>query len=448
MIRGRRLPLQSSRNSWAPWFFTASAGLQAVTDALLHPVIFFPSLVFLIGGTRMQMASFLVASVVAWSAAPLVLTLIRGFTQSLRAVTWIALLVRLLAIGTIGWVGLNVTELTADRLLALLVSAWIVYQAAGALTSQSAAPAQMNLLARGGRLRHLRWRHLVGALVTFGTGWIVYRLFEGNTSLATDLRGVLVLATLGTIGASWFVALMLFGRTSISPGVDGSVLWHGMTSALRNAAVRRLMLYRLLLASVAAFDPFLIVFGFTNIGVDIYLIGVAFAAWATGQVVGSWMWPWVVNRVGARMVFQLAALCRLALLVWVVAIPSFVTTTAFTDRFTESRDPWLGFGIGFVLLGLATAAGSAANAPYLMRVANPTDLPATGLVTNLGAVIGGFLPLAVAWSLDRYDDERVFWVGIGLGVVALLGSGLLMNAGTRVRSHGGAWRRASQTRTV
>lgn len=448
MIRGRRPTLQSSRNSWAPWFFTASAGLQTVTDALLHPVIFFPALVYLIGGTSTQMATFLVASVVAWSAAPLVLTLIRGFTQSLRAVTWIALLVRLLAIGTIGWVGLNVTDLTADRMLALLVSAWIVYQAAGALTSQSAAPAELNLLARGGRLRHLRWRHLVAALVTLGAAWLVFRLFEGSTTLATDLRGVLVLSALGTLGATWFMALMLFGRASISPGVDGSALWQGMRSALRNAAVRRLMLYRLLLASVAAFDPFLIVFGFTTIGVDIYLIGVAFAAWAVGQVIGSWLWPWVVNRVGARMVFQLAALCRLALLVWIVAIPSLVTTSAFTDRFTASRDPWLGFGLGFVLLGLATAAGSAANAPYLMRIATTSDLAATGLVTNLGAVAGGFLPLAVAWSLDRYDDERVFWVGIGLGVVALLGSGLLMNAGTRVRSHGGAWRQSSQTRTV
>lgn len=446
MIRGRRPPLQSSRNSWAPWFFTAGAGLQAVTDALLHPAIFFPALVFLIGGTRMQMATFLVASVVAWSAAPLVLAVIRGFAASLRPVTWLALLVRLVASGTIGWVGLNINDWSADRILALLTSAWIVYQAAGALTSQSSAPAALNLLSRGGRLRHLQWRHLVVAIVTLGAGWLTFRLFSGNTSLATDLRGLLVLAALGTAGASWFASLMLFGRTSVTPGLHGPSLREGIRSALGNAAIRRLMAYRLLLAAVAAFDPFLIVFGFTQIGLDIYLIGIAMAAWAVGQVAGSWLWPWVVGRLGSRIVFQFAALCRLALLVWVVALPSLVTTSAFTDRFSGPRDAWLAFGFGFVFLGLANAAGSAANTPYLMRITSTVNLPAAGLVTNLGAVVGGFLPLAVAWSLDRYDMERVFWVGIGLGVVALLASGLLMNAGSRVRHSGGSWRRASQTR--
>lgn len=418
-----------------------------MTDALLHPAIFFPALVYLIGGTWMQMATFLVASMVAWSAAPLLLTMVRGFTASLRPLTWTALLARLLAIGTIGWVGLNLSDWSADRILGLLLSAWIVYQAANALTSQSSAPAALNVLSRGGRLRYLRWRHLVVALVTLGAGWLTYRLFSGSTSLATDLRSVLVLAALGTVGASWFAALMLFGRTSLAPSLHGPSLLRGMRLALGNAAVRRWMAYRLLLAAVAAFDPFLIVFGLSQIGVDIYLIGVAMAAWAVGQVVGSWLWPWVVGKLGPRIVFQLAALCRLALLVWVVALPSLVATSAFTDRFSSPRDAWLAFGVGFVFLGLSAAAGSAASTPYLMRITSTANLAATGLVTNLGAVVGGFLPLAVAWSLDRYDDERVFWVGIGLGVVALLASGLLMTAGARIRNPGGAWRRTSQAPT-
>ncbi len=426
----------------------AGGGLQAVTDALLHPAIFLPAIVYLVGGTYTEMATFLVASVVAWSAMPLVITLVRGITPSLRPVTWLALVIRLLAVGTIGWVGLNINDLSANRIVELLISAWIVYQASSALTAQSGAPAALNLLARGGRLRYLRWRHLLVAVVTLGAGWLTFRLFSGDTSLATDLRGLLVLAALGTAGASWFAALMLFGRTSISPRLDGSSLMQGMRSTVGNAAIRRLMAYRMVLASVAAFDPFLIAFGFSRIGVDIYLIGVAMAAWAVGQVAGSWLWPAVVSRLGSRIVFQLAALCRLALLVWIVALPSIVVTEAFTDRFAEPRDAWLAFGLGFVLLGLATSAGSAAGSAYLMRISSTANLPAATLVTNLGAVIGGLLPLAVAWSLDRYDIERVFWVGIGLGVAALLASGLLMNAGSRIRNPRGAWRRSSQTRTA
>ena len=368
MFRGRRPPLQSSRNAWSPWLLSAAAALQTITDVLLQPAIFFPALVFLIGGSRTEMASFLVASTVAWAAAPLIITVISSFSSSLRPVTWVAMLARLLGIGAIGWAGLNLDEWSTERLVTYLISAWWVYQIASALTLQSAAPASLNLLASRGRLHHLRWRHVISALVALAAAGLVYRLFSGETSLATDLRGILVLATLAAVGASWFVALMLFSRTSVSPALDRGRIGRGMRDALGNSAVRRLLLYRLLLAAVAAFDPFLIVFGFTHIGLDLQLIGIALLAWVVGQVLGSWLWPRLIGRTGERLVFQLASFCRLLLLVWVVAMPSLIETNPFTSRFDGVRDGVVAFAIGFVFLGLAGAAGAAANAPYLMRV--------------------------------------------------------------------------------
>jgi MFS family permease len=144
----------------------------------------------------------------------------------------------------------------------------------------------------------------------------------------------------------------------------------------------------------------------------------------------------------------LAAFARLLLLVWVVAIPSFIETDIFTNRFDGARDGVVAFAIGFVFLGLAGAAGGAANSPYLMRVTSTAGLHGSTLVTNLGAVIGGLLPLVAAWSLNRYDDERVFWVAIGLGVVALLASGLLVDTGARVRGRSRAWRQQSRPRAA
>jgi hypothetical protein len=448
VFRGRRPALQSSRNSWSPWFLTANSGLQAVTDTLLHPALFFPALVFLTGGTWNQMAIFMVANVVAWSAVPLMLGFLRGLLSSLRPLTWIALLVRLLAAGIIGWVGLNIGDFSTDRMLTLLISAWWLYQIAGALVAQSAAPAALNLLASGGRLQQLQWGRIAAALASLAMGWLALRLFMGTTTLQVDLRGMLVLAALSTVSASWFVALMLFGRTSVSPMVTTQGLGRGMRSALGSSAVRRLVAFRFLLAAVAAVDPFLIVFGFTRLGVDIALIGVAIVAWALGQVVGTVMWPRVTRRVGERTVFQIAALLRLVLLVWVISIPVVVTTSAFTDRFNGTRDSWVAFGGGLVLLGLATSASATATLPYLMRIASTSALPGTSLLANLASAIGGLLPLAVAWGLERYDDQRVLWVGIGLGVVALLASGLLANAGARVKLQRGSWRTVTRTQSV
>jgi hypothetical protein len=422
--------------------------LQSIADVLLQPAIFFPALVFLIGGSTMEMASFLVAGVIAWAAAPVLITVIQSFSSSLRPVTWVAVLARLLGIGAVGWAGTNLDDWSAERLVPFLFSAWCVYQMASALATQSAAPASVNLLASRGRLQHLRWRHVTATLVALATAGLVYRLFAGDTSLATDLQGVLVLATLATVGASWFMVLMLFGRTSVSPALDRGRIGRGMRDALGNSAVRRLLFYRLLLAAVAAFDPFLIVFGFAHIGLDVHLIGMALLAWVVGQVLGSWLWPWVVGKTGERLVFQLASFCRLLLLVWVVSMPSLIETDAFTSRFDGARDgvvPSPSVLCSWVWRG---AAGAAANSPYLMRVTSTAGLHGSTLVMNLGAIIGGLLPLPAAWALNRYDDERVFWVAIGVGVMALLASGLLVDTGARVRGRSRAWRQQSRPRAA
>jgi MFS family permease len=234
----------------------------------------------------------------------------------------------------------------------------------------------------------------------------------------------------------------------VAPALDRGRIGRGMRDALGNGALRRLLGYRLVLAAVAAFDPFLVVFGLTHIGLDVHLIGMALLAWVVGQVLGSWFWPWLIARTGERLVFQLASFCRLLLLVWIVAMPSLVETNAFTSRFDGARDGVMAFTIGFVFLGLASAAGAAANASYLMRVTSTSGLHGSTLVTNLGAVIGGLFPLGAAWLLDRYDDERVFWVAIGLGVVSLLASGLLVDTGARVRGRSRAWRQQSRPRAA
>lgn len=444
MFRGRRSSPRPTSPRYLPLQLVTGGALQTIADTILQPVLLLAAAAFLLGGSNTQIAGFAVASVVAWSAMPLVLTLVRSLSSRMAAFSWIGLLIRISGAGAVAWAALHLDDWSPSRSLEMLLSAFIVYQVGRAMQAQSSASSGLGLLAQTQNLELLRWRNVAMAIASLLSAWLVLRVFSSDIATQNAWRGVLLMAVLATLAAAWFALLVLFGRPTRSSLVSPTRVAGSMRSALGNSAVRRLVGYKFLLAAVAAFDPFLIVLGFRNLDMGIRYIGWALIAWAAGQVIGSVLWPRWIARSGARIPFQLTAFFRLLLLVWVVTLPTLVESTVYTDRFDSPTAAMRGFAVSFVLLGLAGSAGTAGNLSYLVRATSASGLSGATMVTNLVGVVGGLLPLAVAWGLDRYDDDRVYWVAIGLAVVALLASGTLANAGTRVRRRNGSWRHESR----
>jgi MFS family permease len=194
----------------------------------------------------------------------------------------------------------------------------------------------------------------------------------------------------------------------------------------------------------AAVDPFLIVYGFQELALQVQYLGLALVAYAAGQFLGYLIWPRWIARHSPRVPFQIATLLRLLLLSLVIALPALSTSDLYTDRLDDPTVAMRGFAIAFALLGIAGSVGNAANQRYLMDIAPRGATQGPILAANLVAAVCAFGPFGVAWLLQRYELERILWGATGIAILALLASGLLIESRVRVRTTAGSWRSRRQ----
>jgi hypothetical protein len=294
--------------------------------------------------------------------------------------------------------------------------------------------------AQGGLYRQ-RWLAAVFAsLAAAGVGWSV---FNADIVFQRAVEFLLVLAALAVLAATWFLLQIPGGRAAI-PRAGVATLAGTVSSAFRSAGFRRFVSYKSLLALAAAVDPFLVVFGFRELGLEVSYLGLALVAYAGGHALGALIWPRWISRSSARVPFQIAALLRLVTLVWIVSLPSIATSTFYTDRFDDLTAAMRGFALAFALLGLAASVGNAANQRYLMQIAPGAASQGMILAANMVAAIFAFGPLVVARILEDVALDRVLWGAAGCAVVALLVSGLLVESHARIRTPFGSWRSPRQ----
>lgn len=438
---------QRRQTRLAPYNSVANALLQSMADTALNPVIVLAAIAFLLGGTNTQIAVFSVIAVAAWTLAPLLLMAIRPVIGRPYPLVFGAAAIRLGAIATIGWTGLQINDWSASRILSTLVGAYLVYQVASSITSQSSVGLLASAFRGSSGKVQLRWRSIVALAASLLVGWIAWSLLNSGQSLQDSIGNLLILATLTVAGATWFLLSIPAGRASTqSPRPRRQFV--ALRKALSTSAFRRFASFKLLLAMVAAIDPFLIVYGFLELNLDARYIGWALLAWAAGQVIGNALWPRWIARTGPRIPFQIAAALRLLLLLLVVSLPSLATSNLYLDRFDGPEPAIRFFASSFALLGLAASTGNSANQRYLMDISPRGEAGGTVFAANLVAAIGAFFPLVAAWSIDRRELDVAFWGAIGLAVLALIASGLLPNSRVRVRRSTGSWRNRPTTQTA
>jgi hypothetical protein len=442
LIRRSRSTLRR-QSRLAPYNSVANALLQSMADTALNPAIVLASIAFLLGGTNNQIAAFTVIAVATWTLAPLALVLVRSIIGRPYPVIFTAAAIRLGAIATIGWTGLQIDDWSTTSVISTLVGAYLVYQVASSITSQASVGLLASSLRGSPGKAPLRWRSLAALTAALIVGWITWSILDSGQPFQDSVRNLLVLSTLAIAGATWFLLSIPAGQAStVSPRPRRLV--SAIRKSLSTSAFRRYVSFKLLLASVAAMDPFLIVYGFFELNLELRYVGWALLAWASGQVIGNLLWPRWIARTGPRVPFQLATALRLLLLLLVVSLPSLATSDLYNDRFDGPEPAMRLFASSFVLLGLAASTGNAANQRYLMDISPRGETSGTVFSANLVAAIGAFLPLLAAWSIDRYELEWAFWGAIGLAVITLIASGLLPNTRVRIRTTTGSWRHRSR----
>ncbi len=422
---------------------TVAAGMQAIADGILQPVVLLSAITFLFGGSHYQIAAFATAALATWALAPFVLNLVRNTSARTYTLVAIAAGARLIAIGIIGLIAFRINDMSTDRFVGLLVGSYLLYQAASSIAVQGSANLIVGSSRRGSQRGTFRSRWLIAIVAAPIAGAVAWRVLQADGAFQDAVSRLLLLATLAVAAATWFL-LQIPGGRATTPRIAMRHTGAAVRDAFRVTGFRRYISYKVLLGLAAAVDPFLIVFGFQELGLGVAYLGMAVFTFAAGYAAGALLWPRWVHRWSPRIPFQIAALLRVCVLIWIVALPAFVTSGFYTDRFSNATVAMRGFAITFTFLGLAASVGAAGNQRYLAQLAPAGALPGSIQASNLVVAVFAFGPLGVAWLLGRYDLERILWGATGIAFVALLASGLLIESRVRLRTPAGAVRSTRQ----
>lgn len=444
--RSRFVPRHASRLS--PLYAVLHAALQTVAGIVLQPVIILAAVAFLLGGSNYQIAAFAVIALATWALAPLAMVILSSATGQSYPVVLGAGAIRFAAAMIIGIVGWRIDSLSPERIVSSLILAFLIYQAASAIAGQSTSNVILTGVPRNQQLAIFRRRGNVAAIVAVLGAIACWSVFRSDEAFQRSVGLLLMLAAFSLASATWFLLSIRSGDSrSLTP--QSRQMLASVRDAFRRSPFRRYAAFKILLALTASFDPFVIVFGFQELGLGTEYIGWAILAYAGGQLAGHLGWSrWIAGH-GPRVPFQVATFLRLLFLTWIVSLPTLASSNLYTDRFDDLGQAMGGFAAAFALLGLAMSVGQPANQRYLMDIAPRAVVQGPILATNLIAGVFAFGPFGVAWLMGRYDLERLLWGGIGIAIIALLASGLLLESRVRIRTSPGSWRSRQRTaRTI
>lgn len=216
---------------------------------------------------------------------------------------------------------------------------------------------------------------------------------------------------------------------------------------LQNSRYRRFLLFRMLLSSTAAIDPFLFLYAITRLGAPITKIGDYVILAVLGWVVSAPIWFWVERRSGARTLLQSAAVVRLIAPAIALATPPLAAIGLVRDRLPDATALTTIYGAAFFVVGAALAAQSRGNYDYLAALAPQQVLPAFTGMTNAMLALVAFAPVLGGILIERFGYEALFGVAAAVGLVTVFAGGWLAETPSRARERENAGH-AATTRAI
>jgi hypothetical protein len=216
---------------------------------------------------------------------------------------------------------------------------------------------------------------------------------------------------------------------------------------LQDSRYRRFLLFRVLLSSTAAIDPFLFLYAITRLGAPITKIGDYVILAVLGWVLSAPVWFWVERRSGARTLLQSAAVVRLIAPAIALATPPLAAIGLIRDRLPDETALTTVYGAAFFVVGAALAAQSRGNYDYLAALAPHPVLPAFTGMTNAILALVAFAPVLGGILIERFGYEALFGVAAAVGLATVFVGGWLVETPSRARERDNAGH-AATTRAI
>jgi hypothetical protein len=186
---------------------------------------------------------------------------------------------------------------------------------------------------------------------------------------------------------------------------------------------RRFLIFRVLLSSTAAIDPFLFLYAVTRLGAPMTAIGGYVVAGVLGWVASAPVWLWMERRSGPHAVLQAATVVRLIAPAVAMALPPLAATELMRERFaTSSPLIWM-YGLGFFAIGAALAAQARGTNDYLSALAPRPVIAAYAGLTNAVLAVVAFAPVVGGMLIERSGYEALFVAVLAIGLAAVFAAG-------------------------
>jgi hypothetical protein len=202
---------------------------------------------------------------------------------------------------------------------------------------------------------------------------------------------------------------------------------------LRDSRYRRFLLFRVLLSSTAAIDPFLFLYAITRLGAPVTKIGDYVVLGVLGWVLSAPVWFWIERRSGPRTLLQSAAVVRLIAPAIALATPPLAAIGMIQERLGDETALTTAYGAAFFVVGAALAGQSRGNYDYLAALAPPQTLPAYTGLTNAILALVAFSPVLGGILIERLGYEALFGIAAAIGLVTVFAGGWLAETPSRAR---------------
>ena len=416
-----------------------NGGLQGLADALLQPILLPVAMVWLLGGSATDVAMLAVAAALPWAAGAVILPLVLTDREVVGAVTFGSGVARAGAAALLAFLGWRSIDLAPDTLATLLVLAFLVYQTASAVNTQAAHV--LAALAQPDHQAALRGFHdrkpVVSAMAVLG-GFVAWRALapEGIPAVRT-MGWLLLLAGIAAVAAVWFQltvpGLWSGRRASARPRADLAA-----RGILRQRAIRRFLLFRLVLGLSMLADPFLIVYGISEMDLAVRYVGGSMLAYALLLGVGQGLWASIATTRSSRRPLQVAAWLRLAAIPLALVLPGIAGSATYQDLFDSPTAASAAFVLVFALLGLARSAHDEAEQRYLTDIVPEAPRRhATIMATNVVLSVTATAPLLGAVLIAQFSSGVALTVAAAAAFAALIAGGLLVEGNPRIHYRDG-----------
>jgi hypothetical protein len=268
---------------------------------------------------------------------------------------------------------------------------------------------------------------------------IVARLLGNNAQEFPGSYGRLFLVATIFLVAVAVLTVAMREPTGPAPAANVAMIApRALRQPLTDARFRRFLLFRVLLSSTAAIDPFLFLYAVTRLGAPVTAIGDYVLAGVLGWVLTAPGWQWLERRAGAHTVLQGATVVRLIAPATALALPPLAATELMRERFPDGSPLTPAYGLVFFAIGAALAAQARGANDYLSALSPRTLHTAyTGLMNAALAVVA-FAPVLGGMLIQRSGYEALFVAVMAIGLAAVFAAGALTSTPASLRNGRGA----------